>query len=316
MVTNRLWVLSFALLLPQCKRTPLIKKTVTITKRTNTNLHASKNPPPLTIWIHGTKFIHHPTYYSIFNSKPSLKPASLIDTHHRSGRIAQTLCQHSPETFCLDHFYIFGWSGKLNALERHEAATALYRDLETLTNNYYEQYHCTPYIRVITHSHGGNVALNLAQIKPYPSTIIINELILLACPVQENTKHFVQDPLFEQVYSFYSSLDIIQRLAPQIVFKTSRKKNGKRRMELKIPPLSGKRFPHHEKLTQAKIKINGRAIFHGEFYETTFLKAMSHILDTLKQDPAQLVLPQKPPKQLICIYTQRTPIHKQRYLAS
>lgn len=63
----------------------------------------------------------------------------------------------------VNYFYAFGWSGLLSQKDRMVEAVRLFNalceELETLAHN-----GIVPKIRIICHSHGGNVALNLAPI--------------------------------------------------------------------------------------------------------------------------------------------------------
>jgi len=55
-----------------------------------------------------------------------------------------------------------------------------------------------PKVTLISHSHGGNVALNLAAIAEKESPLSIERLILLACPVQQETAALVDAPMFKK----------------------------------------------------------------------------------------------------------------------
>ena len=68
----------------------------------------------------------------------------------------------------------FDWSGANNALARKEAAEALARQLAA----YRGAHPCEP-IRVVAHSHGGNVALLASQ----DDRVYINELVTLGTPI-------------------------------------------------------------------------------------------------------------------------------------
>ena len=172
------------------------------------------------------------------------------------------------------HFYLFGWSGKLSYQEREDTARILYNEIKALIAEYKKQYGTTPALRLITHSHGGNVALNLAKIKEAGDTeFVIDELILLACPVQIKTAPLIKDKLFKKIYSLYSTRDLIQILDPQEVYNNLKEK--------RFPLFSQRRFPDQANLRQIIVKRKKRAISHVEFMLEKFLTTLPTILDEL-----------------------------------
>jgi len=151
-----------------------------------------------------------------------------------------------------NQFYTFGWPGLISKASRQRQALYLYnalcRELER-----YKTKGIKPHIRLITFSHGGNVALGMGAIhtiltnvkterfasqdckesiasmekilsnvkkrkdttNPYAHTPITNdlcidELVLLAVPIQPETDFFCHCSLFKKIYSFYSDEDGIQ----------------------------------------------------------------------------------------------------------
>lgn len=269
-------------------------------------------PPPITIWIHGTRFIRRPMFDDFFNGVPQLKLAQNAPSDYYLHKIARTLSKIDPYRFSWKTFYLFGWSGKLSSTVRQEAAQYLYQDLLKLITQYKEQYKIDPVIRMITHSHGGTVALNLAKIKKEKS-LHIAELILLACPVQRNTRAYIEDEIFKKTYALCSSLDMVQVLAPQITSKQYRTKKGHIRTTMHWPPYSYRCFPQNPKLTQVKIKINGRSIFHGEFNSKPFISVLPHVITTMNSwDKKQICGADG--TYLLCIYIpkKKRKLRKQR----
>lgn len=158
-------------------------------------------------------------------------------------------------------YYTFGWSGFISKEARRKEALYLHNALSEELKKFYAQ-GISPKIRLITFSHGGNVALNLAAVErcinqeptvqttttqeqadlqeslqamratlanlpefdaikhqtqkhPFKYTptnkhLIIDELILFGVPIQPETDHFCQAPMFKKVYNFYSDEDAIQ----------------------------------------------------------------------------------------------------------
>ncbi len=61
-------------------------------------------------------------------------------------------------------FYTFGWSGLMSQNQRRKEAIRFYNALNDEISKY-SQMGINPKIRIIAHSHGGNLALNLAAVK-------------------------------------------------------------------------------------------------------------------------------------------------------
>lgn len=277
-------LLLIILAMPNCVHKKQIDRQKLHIRTHNTQKNASIRAelPPITIWVHGTLVLRKPLYHRIFEDKTRLVPANSLPKNHHFREIAQTIAEHDPEQFPLEEFYIFSWSGKLQNQERKYAAQMLYREIMQLREVYIKKYECEPIIRIIAHSHGGNVVLNMAKIKNAPIPLSIESLILLACPVQEKTKHLISTPIFKRVYSLYSSLDIIQILAPQFKLAcTTHPITAKHRRHYRIPPFSSRLFPTYNHLTQAKIKINGYPISHTRFSRKDFAALLPIILQKL-----------------------------------
>ena len=263
-------------------------------------------PPPISIWVHGTLILKKPAYHLIFEDKTSLVPILSLPEDHHFRQLTSTITNHDPEHFPLEEFYIFSWSGKLHEQERKSAAHTLYHEIIELCISYRQKYHCEPIIRIITHSHGGNVTLNMAKIKNTKDSFCINELILLACPVQEVTKHLICTPMFKRVYSLYSSFDIIQILAPQFKLGcTTNPGTIKHKKQYRIPPFSSRLFPTYSHLTQTKIKVNDFPISHTHFSTKAFTAMLPIILQKLDSWHTQSLADNTIAKhKLLCVHKQ------------
>jgi len=262
------------------------KKTHTIspiqTKSPSKQNIQSKEEHVITIWVHGTRFgpIQDFIFKNFFYRKQGLHPVSSFKDVHNNRKIAVYLCTQKTKRFKLENFYIFGWSGDLSPKKRQEAALQLYKAILNQITQYKKKHNREPKIRLITHSHGGNVALGLSRINDrQPRKISIYELILLACPVQQQTESFIKNKMFETIYSLYSGVDILQVIDPQgihgkpkLVPKTSAKQT---------PFFSKRRFKPQKNVIQVKLKINGRGILHLEFLLKRFISLMPHLLDEL-----------------------------------
>jgi predicted esterase len=251
--------------------------------------------PIITVWIHGTRLTFRPLFQK--NNPPAhvLIKAHSLECDPKLKAIATTLICADSEQFQTDHFYLFNWSGKLCFEEREIAAKQLHYDLESLIQSY-QKTGINPYIRIIGHSHGGNVALNLAHHK---NSFQIDELILLACPVQEKTKFLITKPLFKSIYALYSAFDIIQILDPQGIYKHKNKTD---------PLFSNRQFAHQPNLAQMKVKIDRRAISHFEFAQPSFLKLLPEILKNIDEWHKNITYTENPNKtaKLLCVYTKKT----------
>jgi hypothetical protein len=231
---------------------------------------------PLTVWVHGTRLFSNPILWRFFHKNPGLAHINEIDQKHHTNRIGTTLFEADSKQFPKQSLYRFGWSGKLSARVREESAEELYTQLCILSDQWRAKHLCAPAITLITHSHGGNVALNLAKIhQKRHHNIRIVRLVLLACPVQKETCEYILDPLFEQVYSLYSSLDLVQVVDPQGLH------HWLKQHKVQSPFFSERTFMPHNTLRQAKIKCNGRGLFHAEFMFPHFLATLPAVLSIM-----------------------------------
>jgi len=250
-------------------------------KKTKQSTRVSKEKHTITVWIHGTRLMHgflHRKVASIknfFYRELGLKEAQAYSKDYNLRKIAVILCEKQKKRFNFDNFYFFGWSGNLDHNKRKEAAKKLNTAVKKLIAKYKTKHGVTPKIRLITHSHGGNVALCLSEInKTKKRKISIDELVLLACPVQKKTEHMLKDNIFKKVYSLYSSIDLLQVVDPQgLTIKPS--------YVLTRPFFSQRTFTTHKKLVQTKLKINGRGILHVEFLLPKFVTLLPNILEEL-----------------------------------
>ncbi len=248
--------------------------------------------PPITLFIHGTlppepvlsipyaqRFFHCPTGLT--------KLSELNDSHSKD--ILTSLCNTNPKQFPQEHCYTFGWSGTLHHSARKEAAFDLYKALNGLRKTY-KQNSMQPRIHLITHSHGGNVALNLKYpSEKYQADIVIDELILLACPVQLETSQYVKDSLFKEVYSIHSHYDILQIADPQgfHAFLDNIKNFGLEftfsNLKQLGPLFSERHFPKSPGVKQLNVKYPHRELLHIEFLLPEFIEELPLLIKKMKQ---------------------------------
>jgi len=280
-------------------------------------------PPPIqqpiiTVWIHGTKPDEHLPKFLVEHTQglsqllcgsgeKGLAKIAKMSAYHYPFLRAQALATADPILFNPEHFYTFGWSGKLTLEARKNAAHDLFYALKLLHDEYQKKYGCTPQIILIAHSHGCNVVLHLAEINdPDGCELNVTKAILLACPVQKHTAHLISSPIFTRIYSLHSHTDIFQIVDPQGLH--TRKKISK-------PLFSGRHFNTHPKLAQALIRwktcplwqeedynidrfamkglikgINSinyikknRGLLHVEFHMLPFIRHLPHIINQLDE---------------------------------
>ena len=266
--------------LPGCfwRRPPQLQRALLLEQRTEPQAERSPSYEyPLTIWIHGTRLTPPGVLESFFYSKPGLHHYTEIEPIYKQRKIAEDVISSDPDYFMAKGFYLFGWSGKLSFEERLQAAHQLYEQLRALRKHYVGQFGHEPIIRIITHSHGGNVALNVARVQDSEDThFIVDELILLACPVQKRTSCYIDSSLFKKVYSLYSEMDIIQVIDPQRLY------HGHTRLH-KVPLFSEHCFTPCKKVEQIQINIDQHTAFHIDFIRHVFLVNFGAILHEIKE---------------------------------
>lgn len=111
-------------------------------------------------------------------------------------------------------YYTFGWNGLLSKKERMWSACDLFVALEKEIAHL-KTLNISPHIRIVGYSHGGSIALCLAHARAYhfpESSLKINELILLGTPIKKDIDYLINDPLFDQIYNFYSLRDRVQSI--------------------------------------------------------------------------------------------------------
>lgn len=258
----------------------------------------------INIFVHGTLFffLKLPFAAPFFCSPSGLLPVKQIAPKYQVNKISKLLSKRNPKKFALEDFYSFGWSGQLSHNTRNEVAHRLYHHILDLICQYKRKYKKAPFIRIITHSHGGNIALQLGEWakKHKNHKFVINELVLLACPVQEETKNFIKDvKRFKKVYSLYSPADMIQVMDPQGIFHIQKNvennmKNIKNLSDVKNidwwsmltkqPLFSERIFPNSKNLIQASVQVENQNLIHIDFLRLKFFKTLPDILTILDQE--------------------------------
>jgi len=75
----------------------------------------------------------------------------------------ESMLSRASAQYQTNHFYTFGWTGLMSQTRRRLESIRFYNELSEELEVYHSK-GVTPKIRIITHSHGGNLCLNLAAI--------------------------------------------------------------------------------------------------------------------------------------------------------
>jgi hypothetical protein len=260
-------------------KTEILKKTVLIDpKQAASHPSDASALPTITVWVHGSTTMKPLSSY-VHGCPDGLHKIMDLPRKYRLRSFVKDLSKVYPARFPADHFYAFGWAGELDFALREREARALYAQLQKLVAAYRAQHGVDPVIRLITHSHGGNVVLNLAKVRD-PRDSFKVEAIILACPIQKATSGLAADPFFTKVYSFYSTLDMIQIVDPQGMYIMEG--NEKRQLQL-----SERRLPWSANMRQARLTINGHGLMHLAFITRSFVRLLPMIVDAVEQWEAQ-----------------------------
>ncbi len=237
----------------------------------------------VTIFIHGTHppklFLKIPAIKKFLSYPKGLHPLGDIADEFRLASLARFLCAEDPELFNKDFFYLFGWSARLSAGKRRKAAGQLAQSLSLLSDQYSSKGIAISF-RLITHSHGGNVALYLAECFSTQPPFTIDELILLACPVQKKTESYIDHPLFSSIISLHSHLDIAQRIDPQGIdnFIESVYSKGLKSTISNLwnigPLFSLCHFKPAPHLRQVYVKYPTHGLFHNDFISERYMRSL------------------------------------------
>lgn len=247
----------------------------------------------VTIFVHGTlppsPVLKIPVVNNFFFCPLGLTRSADFDAKYHTAQIIALLCETDPHQFDKEHFYTFGWSGFLKFTERKKAAQELYNHLRLLKRRY-EAESINPHFKLITHSHGGNVALYLAPLAEADgdAAVTIDELILLACPVQVDTESYVNDAVFRRVYSVHSHHDILQVLDPQgihIVVESLKHYGFEftvKHLKRMGPLFSERHFIAAPHVIQLNVRYPNRELFHVEFLFPAIVKKLPELINKMK----------------------------------
>jgi len=230
--------------------------------------------------------------YTVSYPRPGQEPAgkndpfrvNVLNERSLQADIAKILRQVDPARFDFHSpctpFYFLGWDGALDSRQREFVSEAFYSGIGELLQQWKIHIGITPKVRIITHSHGGNLVLNFPVVKqkvPQVLHFVVDELIMLACPVQDVNKFNVRDAsTFKKVTTFFSPTDFIQVFDPQQLFLGYNNK-GKKYFSERLFPES----PDNQ-LIQVYTKIVRGSLQHNDFTRAKFLRVLPRLLDEVE----------------------------------
>lgn len=175
---------------------------------------------------------------NIQNLKPGNASATLALLYDKALEDTQGESQQNS-------YYTFGWSGLISSMARLSAGKLLHEQLDQEIAKFKEQ-GVIPKVRLIGYSHGGNVSLNLARCVPTDNIPWhVNELILVATPILDETDFLITHPVFKDKYSLFSEADRVQAMDFFSFKRFFSNRQFKERHDLALP----------DSLTQIQIKV-------------------------------------------------------------
>ena len=231
----------------------------------------------ITIFVHGSR---SPARIIMSNSRKSKYGlCSICDYDEDSlyNNIADSLTNNNNPNFDKNHFYVFGWTGSISFATRKKMAKRLYKKTSKLIKFYKTSYGYYPKVQIVTFSHGGNIALHLAEYLPFIEGREIDlDLVLIGCPVQAATENMIGCPCFSRVSVISSNGDVIQRLDPHNWYGPMRDKKTKAfsRRFFDISHLDEER---QQKIVQCAVTVNGKKPGHIDLSKS-FMPHVAHVL--------------------------------------
>lgn len=180
----------------------------------------------------------HQIFLNDFDSPKTLASTKILEGYALFNKLAMSSKDKNL-------YFLYGWKGFLSQKQRRADAILFYNDILKLKKKLKDSGVINPRFRIFGHSHGGNVALNLAGVfyhifqdddfskkfysnfeigdyvkflfteSPHilelpKSKIFIDELVMLGTPIQEESSLFIASEIFGKVFNIYSKADTIQ----------------------------------------------------------------------------------------------------------
>lgn len=225
-------------------------------------LSFAKSDVTITVWVHGTYPVltalasKHSPFRSWIYVEPGISLAKNLPYDYYFNQLAHECHKRNPEAYNKNHFYTYGWySSKVRPAHRRMEGQKLFDAITELLKEYKTKYD-TITLRLVGVSHGGNVVLHCVRCMPFLLDGVDTEIVLLATPIQESTRDYVNNPCLKKVYSFYSDVDWIQRIDMQKCHSDAPKK---------CPVWSKRTFKNSDRVIQIRLKINGQFIGHARY---------------------------------------------------
>lgn len=253
----------------------------------SSSIAPQENKKIINVLIHGTRLMPESFEGNLLYTGKGLIPMNTIKDTYIEKKAANILNKIDPKEYPLDHFYFFGWSGQVSFDDRAKGGEQLYEALKKIVN---DTPSTTPVkIRVITLSHGGNVATSMA--KPYHEDTsatkkpTIDELVLLCSPVMVSTQINASSPLFKKIFHIYSHMDPVQ-VADPLFAQSSSNPNKEDDGYLPDRIFDAKKHPALKgKLKQANTFFSQGTkhlgIGHTEFAFPFFMKKLPGVIKTM-----------------------------------
>lgn len=189
-------------------------------------------------------------------------------------------------------YFTFGWNGLLSQSHRRMAGFNLYNAICDMRDASGEN----PTIIIIGYSHGGNVALWFEQAEhAYKRNLVVDTLLMLACPMQVETVYATTSPVFKHIYAIRSDGD---RIPQADKISTATGKSSARLHDFINPAEINVVGSHH--ICDIRVLVNGaiKSIDHRSFFNLCykkrilpelsgmpFLMFVPYLLPTLHQHP-------------------------------
>lgn len=234
----------------------------------------------ITLFMHGTNppgIDIKRKFFGGYIPKKLKCATELTDSNHPHDVIS-AFCTGSHPLTSKDQLYFFGWDGFF-PIQREQEAQRLHDELAQFIEKNGITDKDPLHIRFVTHSHGGNVALCLLDlIDKNKSPIVVDELILMGCPIQKVTAEYAHAQCVKKIYNLYSEGDDIQKSDPQGLYPESHQNGGN------LPPLFSKRTfdTEQDNLWQVETTLDGADMGHMDFVIPLFLLSMAQIIEELK----------------------------------
>ena len=245
------------------------------------------SPSNITIFIHGSRSAAKYVLPQKYQSKQGLYPVIdySVDSHYYE--IAEIFQEKDPATFSMKNYYVFGWDGALSFDVRKKLAQKLRNQLEPVLDAYKQKDGCYPEVTIITFSHGGNIALQLADfLGEVESKYNKVNLLLIGCPVQATTEHMIASSYFNHVSVVSSRGDVIQRMDPHNLYGPERDEKTR---------LFSRRFFDVEnfdnfvqnKIDQYAVTVNGKILGHVDLFRS-FMIHIPYVLEQ-QEDTSDII---------------------------